>query len=255
MTQVADVDYKKVLIAEVASDGGLGTAWEVIQGMVRQGTASLTGGDADTNVHKNVLGEAIKSSKTAGDYNINFQCADVSAINRAKLMGGSVESSAQGENWKAPKGTQIIKRSIMIIGSDNTIDYAVNVSIDAFLARADDDLAYMQVNGLVELPEKTGIESRGSWDKVDANANAIITFELPEETGAATIDEAAHTVTIEVAAETDVTELTPVIVASLGADVTPNSLEVQDFTTPIEYSVNSINDDIQVWTVSVTVGA
>lgn len=255
MIQIADVDYKKVLIADVAPDGGLGTAWEVIQGMVRQGTASLTGSDADITAHKNVLGGTIKSSKVAGDNNFNFQCADISAANRAKLMGGTVETGAEGDNWKAPVGTQNIMKSIMVVGRDNTIDYAVNVNLDAYLARADDDLAYLQVNGLIEQPTKEGVESQGSWDSVNADANLITAFSIPEETGAAVITPAAFTVAIEVASGTDPSALVPTIGVSLGADITPNSNEAQDFTAPVEYIVNSANNDPQIWTVTVTVAA
>lgn len=253
MSEIADVDYKKVLISEVAPDGGLGTQWKKIEGYTRQGTAALTGSDADITAHKNVTGGTIKSSRVTGDNTFNFQCADISAANRAYLMGGTVETSATGVNYKAPLVTQDISKSIMIIGRDNTVEYAVNVNIDAYIARADDDLAYIQVNGMVEIPEKSGVEPQGSWDAIDADANDILTFVLAEETGSATIDATAHTVAIEVANGTDVSTLTPTITVSLGANATPNSLEEQDFTNPVTYAVENANGVSQNWTVTVTV--
>jgi len=245
-----DVDYKKVLVSEVAPDGGLGTNWRKIQGFVRQGTASLVGSDAAVTAHKNVEGENIASSSVSGDNNLNLQCGDISAANRAYFMGGEVETSAEGTNYKAPQGNQSIKRSFMLVGRDNTIDYAVNVNVNAFFSRSDADLAYIQVNGLVEKPTKAGVEARGSWENIDADANDILTFVIPEETGAATINDVAHTVVMEVENGTGLTALIPTIGVSLGADV-----KAIDFTAAVEFKVESANGDVQIWTVTVTEAA
>lgn len=253
MAEITDVDYKRVLIAEVAADGGLGTAWKKIEGVTRQGTASVAGSDADVTAHKNVLGGTIKSSNVKGDVNVNFQTADISAENRAALMGGSVTTSATGTNYKAPTTNQDINRSIMIIGRDNSVEYVVNANIDAYITRADDDLAYIQVNGLAQEAEKADTEAHGSWDSIDSTANDITSFTLEAQTGPATIDDAAHTVAIEVANGTVVTALVPIIGVSLGAVATPNSNEAQDFTSPVAYTVNSADDTNQIWTVTVTV--
>lgn len=252
---IADVDYSKILISDVAPDGGLGTQWEEIQGATRQGTASLAGSDSDITTHKDVLGQIIKTSTVKGDLTFNFQCADISAENRAKLMGGTVETTSEGTNYKAPSVNQAINKSIMVIGRDGVADYAVNVSIDAYITKADDDLAYIQVNGTVEKPEKEGIEPYGSWDSIDVEANDITGFVLAEQTGAAVIDTGAHTVSIEVANGTVVTALIPTINVSIGANATPNSLEAQDFTSPVEYTVKSADGTEQIWTVTVTVAA
>lgn len=253
MAELADVDYKKVLISDVGADGGLGTAWKKIEGFVRQGTASLTGSDADITAHKNVVGGTIKSSKVTGDNNFNFQCADISAENRAYFMGGTVETSAEGTNYKAPSENQAIYKSVMVIGKDDVVDYAVNVNIDAYIARADDDLSYIQVNGLVEQPELAGEEPQGSWEGIDADANDILTFTMPEEETPAVITPASHTVAITVVALTDPSALVPTIGVSIGANAVPVSGEAQDFTSPVEYEIESANGDNQTWTVTVTV--
>lgn len=255
MSTQIDVDYKKVLISEVAADGGLGEKWKKIDGEVRQGTASLTGSDSDVTPHKNVHGDILATSIVKGDVLFNFQCADVSPENRAYLMGGVVEESADGKNWKAPDETQAIYRSVQILGKNNILDYAVNVRIDAYIAKNDDDLAYIQVNGTVEKPTKDGVEQTGAWEITDPDANDITAFSLAEQTGAATINNTAHTVSIEVANGTDVTALEPVITASLGADVSPFSGDLADFTNPVEYTIESANGDQQTWTVTVTVAA
>jgi len=253
MAEIADVDYKKVLISEVGADGGLGTKWRKIQGFVRQGTASLQGSAASVTPHKNVIGGIIKSSSLLGDNNMNLQVGDISAINRAYLMGGTIETSADGTNYKAPSLAQSIYRSFMLVGRDNTIDYAVNVKVDAFFARGDNDLAYIQVNGLVETPTKEGVEPRGSWENINADANDIISFSLAEENGVATISTVTHTVAIEVALGTVVTALEPLIGVSIGADAVPFSGDAVDFTSPVIYAVESANGVKQDWTVTVTV--
>lgn len=255
MTQIADVDYKKILISDVAADGGLGTQWKKIEGDTRQGTAALMGSDATVTAHKNVIDGVIRSSSVRGDNNFNFQCADISALNRSYFMGGEVVTDSRGVNYKAPSQKQDINKSVMIIGTDNTVDYAINVNIEAYMARADDDLAYIQVNGLVQDSEKEGVESNGSWDSIDPTKNDIETFVLAEETGAATIDAVAKTVAIEVANGTDVTGLIPTITVSLGANATPNSLEVQDFTSPVVYAIENADGISEDWTVTVTVAA
>lgn len=252
--EVIDVDYKKILISDVATDGGMGNKWEEIDGNTRQGTATLTGSDASVTAHKNVHGETLKSSQVAGDKSFNFQCADISAENRVKLMGGSIEITAQGTNYKAPSTNQSIRKSIMLIGTDGSIDYAPNARLDVYMVRADADLAYLQVNCMIEKPEKEGVEEMGSWDNdVDLSANDILSFVLDEQDAAATIDAVAHTVDIDVAIGTDVTALVPNITASIGAIVSPNSLEAQNFTAPVVYTVKSAEDTEQEWTVTVTV--
>ena len=253
MTQKADVDYAKVLVSEVAADGGLGTNWRKINGYVREGTGSLMGSDASVTAHKNVNGDTIKSSSVLGDNNLNLQIGDISAENRSYFMGGTVETSAIGTNYKAPSGNQAIYRSFMLIGLDGIVDYAVNVKIDAYFAKADNDLAYIQSNGLVEKPTKAGVEPSGSWEGVDADANDITSFSMAEETAPATITPASHKVDITVAALTDPSALVATIGVSLGAFATPVGGEAIDYTNPVEFEVESINGATQTWTVTVTV--
>lgn len=255
MSRAIDVDYKKVLISEVADDGGLGVKWHKIDGDVRQGTASLTGSDADVTAHKNVHGDILASSIVKGDNTFNFQCADVSPANRAYLMGGTVTTDATGVNWKAPDETQAIYKSIQIVGKNNIIDYAVNVRVDAFIAKNDDDLAYIQVNGTVEKPTKENTESTGAWSIADPTANDILSFVLAEQTGAATINDTLHTVDIEVVNGTAVTALEPIVGLSLGADCVPFSGVATDFTSPVVYTVEAADGTQQAWTVTVTVAA
>ncbi|MEP0114966.1 T9SS type A sorting domain-containing protein [Reichenbachiella sp.] len=80
----------------------------------------------------------------------------------------------------------------------------------------------------------------------------ILTFVLTEETEEAAINATNHTVVIEVANSTDVTNLTPTITLSSGATVSPEG--AQDFTNPVIYTVTAEDGSTtQDWTVTATV--
>lgn len=80
----------------------------------------------------------------------------------------------------------------------------------------------------------------------------ITAFSLAEQVKDATIDTENHTVTIEVAKETNVTNLTPTITVSDDATVSPNTGVAQDFTNPVTYTVTAQDGTTdQDWTVTV----
>jgi hypothetical protein len=98
------------------------------------------------------------------------------------------------------------------------------------------------------------------WDglaeaEVDSAASDILTFTLTAQTGAATINSTAHTVSIEVEYGTSVTALQPTITVSLGATISPTSGTATDFTNPVTYTVTALDESTQEWTVTVTVAA
>lgn len=81
----------------------------------------------------------------------------------------------------------------------------------------------------------------------------ITTFYLADQTGDATIDAGAHTVSIEVLYGTTLTSLTPTVALSAGASVSPNSGTAQDFSGPVTYSVTAEDGStMEDWTVTVT---
>jgi len=83
----------------------------------------------------------------------------------------------------------------------------------------------------------------------------IVTFTLPEQvTTPSAIDYDNFTVNAEVSFGTDVTALTPTIEVSPGATISPTSLDSQDFTNPVTYTVTAEDGTTkQIWTVTVTV--
>ncbi|MEO9893238.1 malectin domain-containing carbohydrate-binding protein, partial [Aurantibacter sp.] len=80
----------------------------------------------------------------------------------------------------------------------------------------------------------------------------ILSFTLANETGAATIDDTAKTVNIEVSNGTLLTNLVPTITLSEDATISPASGVEQDFTDPINYTVTAEDTSEQVWTVTVS---
>lgn len=81
----------------------------------------------------------------------------------------------------------------------------------------------------------------------------ILTFTLPQQTGAASINSVAGTISIEVASGTSVTALIPTITISNNATISPNSGSTQNFTSPVNYTVTAEDGTTKLWTVSVTV--
>ena len=83
--------------------------------------------------------------------------------------------------------------------------------------------------------------------------NDIVSFSFAEQLTGATIDTVSHTINIEVKYGTDITKLAPVISASGGASINPLSGELQDFSSPFQYTVTAENGTEQIWTISVMV--
>jgi len=83
--------------------------------------------------------------------------------------------------------------------------------------------------------------------------NDILSFTLPQQTGPAVINTTDHTVAIEVLYGTSLTSLTPTIVVSAKATVSPASGAAQDFSGTVDYTVTAENGAQQVWKVTVTV--
>ena len=205
-----------------------------------------------TTSYKNVNGEVLEESVVAGDYSLNMQVADISAVNKALFMGGDVEVSAEVTEWKKDNQVQGIRKSVMIIHKNMSITYAVNVALNAYLATSDEDLAYIQVNGTALKPEKEGVNAIGSYEGFDKSANDIKGFVLDEQTGAASINTTLHTVSIEVEAGTDITKLSPYIKCSIGAYATPCGSDEIDFSQPVVFAVEAADGTTQNWTVTVT---
>lgn len=102
-----------------------------------------------------------------------------------------------------------------------------------------------------------GDDSKDPSPVKKSNAKAITSFKFsgldPEVTG--TISEAEKKISLTVPHGTDVTKLTPTIVVSGKAAVTPGSGTPANFTTPVTYTVEAEDGSEQDYTVTVTISA
>jgi hypothetical protein len=248
------IKVKKFWFSDVATDGGVGTNWKEIQVGLREATVQFNGSDADTTNYKNVLGSILESSMSKGDKTMNLQIADLTPAIIAEFTGGVVTSSVDSDKYEAPENeNQAIEKSIRFLSDKNVLYTIPRVSFDGYPIMNDDDLHYYQMNGVVLKPEKAGLGSY-SYDILKlVDANNIVSFSIPLQTGSSTINTSAHTVAVTMPALTVVTALVPTIGVSLGASVSPESGEPENFTAPVVYTVEAANGDTQNWTVTVTV--
>ncbi|MDF2838504.1 MAG: putative surface layer protein, partial [Evtepia sp.] len=86
-----------------------------------------------------------------------------------------------------------------------------------------------------------------------SSAKAINAFSIGSYAG--TIDQTNHTISVTVPYATSVSALTPMITVSEKATVSPVSGAMQNFTTPVTYTVTAENGTTQSYTVTVTVAS
>jgi hypothetical protein len=110
-----------------------------------------------------------------------------------------------------------------------------------------------QVNIMVTAEDGTTANWTITISEACANATDILTFSFPEETGAADIDNDAHTIDIEVENGTNLTALTSTFTLSAGATSVPASGTEGDYSSPVTITVTAEDGTTtQEWTVNVT---
>lgn len=93
---------------------------------------------------------------------------------------------------------------------------------------------------------------------VQNNENDILTYSFSEQTGVATINNTNHTVEIEVANGSNIGSLiasfslSSQAEVSVGGTLQESSVTSNDFTSPVTYTIEAGNGDMQDWTITVT---
>lgn len=100
--------------------------------------------------------------------------------------------------------------------------------------------------------EVLGLYNEGGWPPVSSE-NDITSFDITGQVGDEVIDTDAHTVSVSMPFDTDVTKLTPVIGVSEAASINPSSGVEQDFTSGVKYTVIAEDLTMQDWNASVTI--
>jgi hypothetical protein len=204
--------------------------------------------------YKNVIGGVLESALSKGDITMNFQLADLTPDVIAEFCGGVVTSAVDADSYDAPANmNQSIEKSIMFLTEKNIVFRIARCSVDAFPIINDDDLHYYQINAVVLQPEKEDTSMYGYDILKDPDAYDIITFTIPNQTGASVISAITHTVAVTMPSGTSPTALVPTIGTSKGCSITPGSGVATDFTAPVTYTVLSANGTEQDWVVTVTI--
>ncbi|MEP3208647.1 MAG: DUF5018 domain-containing protein, partial [Maribacter sp.] len=87
-------------------------------------------------------------------------------------------------------------------------------------------------------------------EAVLSTSNDILDFTIAGQIGSSVINATAHTVSVEFAEGTDLTNLSPTVTISDGATVNPASGASQDFSNPVVYTVTAEDGTPQQWTVT-----
>ncbi len=166
-------------------------------------------------------------------------------------------------------------------GANGTIDIEVAYGTDISNLVASFDLSYGATAAIAGVDQVSGTSANDfsssvtytvtaedasttvDWDvnvSIAQNTeNDILSYSFDEQTGAATIDATNHTVNIEVASGTDVSNLIASFSLSgdASADVSganqESAITANDFTNTVEYNVTAQNGDAQIWEITVSI--
>lgn len=156
----------------------------------------------------------------ADDSGEEFSVADLGSISSVTVKGNRITSDFPNIEFFA--GIPTFINDNFTIEEDGSVDF---VALANIISRAN-------YNATVKLPE-----------------NDIISFEVEGQLGVSEIDLAGHMVTFRMPNGSDVTSLTPQIIVSSGATISPDSGNPQDFTNPVIYTVTSAGGLAQEWVV------
>lgn len=145
----------------------------------------------------------------------------------------------------------------MINGTLNSLNIANgnNSNFVAFTVRNHPDLSCITVDDVAFSEANWSDQNNGASFSTDCSneENDFLTFSFTEETGAASIDVANHTIDSEVALGTDPTSLVPAFTISAGATIDQASGVAQDFSAPFTYTITAENPNaVQEWVVTVS---
>lgn len=92
--------------------------------------------------------------------------------------------------------------------------------------------------------------SKDDTENFDISGKDIIRFRIEEANYSAELDQENAIINIKVAANIDLTSVSPKITISEGASIVPNSLELVDFTKELSYEVTAMDGSKKVYTIN-----
>lgn len=111
--------------------------------------------------------------------------------------------------------------------------------------------SYSVVYYVSDVAGNSAVDVTRTVNVLASSAKAITSFNFASPNVMGVINETAQTITITVPYGTDVTALSPIIVTSAGATISPASGAVQDFTAPVTYTVTAADTTTQTYIVTV----
>ena len=210
-------DYSSALTINVtAEDGVTKQAWTV--NVTVEGPGLSDGADILTFSIPDKTGEAVIDSDA---HTIDIEVANGTDL--AKLTPEfTLSASATSAPESGTEGDYSSAFTITVTAEDGTttLDWTVNVT-----------------------------EASGAL----SDATDILTFSIPDKTGAATINDTDHTIAIEMPNGTDLAKLTPEFTLSDGASSSPESGTEGDYSGEVTIAVTAEDGTtMQDWTVNVS---
>lgn len=164
------------------------------------------------------------------------------------------------ENEDNKKYVKSVATLNSLLGQSARIDFNINLVLDknifSYLSNIPSifeaitpEEELLTEEGETTMPEEQ-LEGTLSRKKIITSFSLLLN---PEVVG--TIDETNHTVTLTVPYGTDVKNLTPLIIVSPEATVSPTSNVSQNFTNPVIYRVRAQDGLVQIYEAKVTIAA
>ena len=196
----------------------------------------------------------------ASSFNQDIREWDVSSVTDMRYMFSSASSFNQDiSTWNVSNVTTMTRMLDNSGLSDTNYDNLLNGWAALPSLQPDVTLGAAGINYCTGTAGRTTLAGTpNNWNITDEGllcSTDITAFSFTGQTGAAVIDEVAHTVAVGVLAGTTLTALVPTIAVSSGATIAPASGVAQDFTNDFAYTVTAQGDGVtpQQWTVTVTV--
>lgn len=207
--------------------------------------SDATTGTEFSQIGKSWITPAPMSITSTGFSGGNYETTE-RAYKVLRNSGTTFTCSLQGSN------TNPIRNPAIII--ENWGNSAANVTVDG--ARPADLRTGFEGNNLVVWFEHSSESTTVVQISAASNTNVasdILSFNLANQIGNSTINNATHAVDVLVTPQTDLKSLSPSISVSSGASISPASGEAQDFTGPVTYTVTGDDGATkQLWTVTVS---
>lgn len=114
MSEVRTLGLTKIEISDIATDGGLGTAFAAL-GKTYKDTAELMGADPAVFEHYSEESDDPEEIvETKGKVTIKWSIMDSDADTLVKALGGTATGTAPNKIWNAPAGAPNIEKSVKI---------------------------------------------------------------------------------------------------------------------------------------------